>query len=237
MRRGLAFVSATPESLPSHVGSALRCVSCHLDAGRRAHAMPWVGVYGRFPQYRSRSARVALIEERINECIRRSLNGTALPVDGDAMRDIVAYMAWLSRGIPVGARLDGSGIDSLVPMAGDTTRGAAVYAQHCARCHAPDGRGMLGHPLAHPGPPLWGVASFNIGSGMARVRVVAAFVHRQMPFDRPGTLSPQESFDVAAFIAARPRPDYPGKERDWPNGDAPPDVAYGTLARPSRGSP
>lgn len=231
VRRGLALVTATRDSLPRHVGADVHCVSCHLDSGRRAFAMPWVGAYGRFPQYRSRSGRVIGLEERINDCIRRSLNGEALPVAGDDMRDMVSYISWLSRGTVSGARLRGTGIDSLVPLPSDTTRGRVTYAQHCARCHGPDGEGMLRRGLANAGPPLWGAGSFNIGSGMARVRVMAAFVHRHMPIDMPGTVSAQTAFDVAAFIGSRPRPDYLGKELDWPNGDAPVDGAYLTRGR------
>ena len=229
--RGLALVTATRDSLPSHVGADLRCVSCHLDNGRRAFAMPWVGAYGRFPQYRSRSARVIRLEERINDCIRRSLNGRALAVESDDMRDIVSYISWLSRGTASGTRLRGTGIDSLTPLAADTTRGRVAYAQHCARCHGAEGEGMLRRGLINAGPPLWGAGSFNIGSGMARVRVMAAFAHRHMPFDMPGTLSAQNAFDVAAYIGSRPRPDFPGKELDWPKGDAPVDGAYLTRGR------
>lgn len=231
IKRGLALVTATRDSLPLHVGADLRCVSCHLDNGRRAFAMSWVGAYGRFPQYRSRSARVIRLEERINDCIRRSLNGRALAVEGDDMRDIVAYISWLSRGTVSGARLRGAGIDSLVPLAPDTTRGRVAYAQHCARCHGPEGEGMLRRGLINAGPPLWGAGSFNIGSGMARVRVMAAFVHRHMPIDMPGTVSAQVAFDVAAYIGLRPRPDFAGKELDWPKGDAPVDGAYLTRGR------
>ena len=38
--RGRALLAATRDSLPSHVGNALRCFSCHLDEGRRASALP-----------------------------------------------------------------------------------------------------------------------------------------------------------------------------------------------------
>ena len=230
IRRGLALATATRDSLPGYVGSQLRCVSCHLDNGRRAYAMPWVGAYGRFPQYRSRSGQVARLEERINDCFMRSLNGRALPTEGSDMRDLMSYISWLSRGSVSGQRGRGNGIDSLAPLAVDTSRGQVVYVQHCARCHAPDGQGMLVTRMANAGPPLWGAGSFNIGSGMARVRVMAAFVHRHMPFDRPGTIAPQEAFDVAGYVASRPRPDYPGKELDWPHGDAPVDAAYDTRA-------
>ena len=230
IRRGLALVTATRDSLPRNVGSQLRCVSCHLSEGRRAFAMPWVGAYGRFPQYRSRGGAVIRLEDRINDCFRRSLNGRALAPEGDDMRDIVSYISWLSRGSVSGKRARGNGIDSLLPRAGDTTRGNVVFVQSCARCHALNGQGMLATRMVNAGPPLWGAESFNIGSGMARVRVMAAFVHRHMPFDQPGTMADQDAFDVAAYVTSRPRPDYAGKELDWPKGDPPVDAAYATRA-------
>jgi len=231
IRRGLALVTATRDSLPANVGSELRCVSCHLDNGRRAYAMPWVGTSGRFPQYRSRPGRVSRLEDRINDCLARSLNGRALSTDGDDMRDIVSYISWLSRGGVSGARPRGSGIDSLVPLVPDTARGREAFAQQCARCHALDGHGLLATRMVNAGPPLWGPGSFNIGAGMARLRVMAAFVRRHMPFDRPGTLTPQLAFDIAGYVTNRPRPDFLGKEMDWPNGDPPPDVAYVVRGR------
>jgi thiosulfate dehydrogenase len=224
IRRGRAIALATRESLPDHVGNALRCTSCHPDAGTRAYASPWVGVYARFPQYRARSGRVDLLEDRINDCFERSMNGRAIPAQGRDMRDIVAYMAWLSRGVPVGADVPGQGLPKMTPLPGDTTRGAQLFAAQCARCHGAGGEGTV------VAPPTWGPRSFNIGAGMARLRTAAAFVRYNMPYDRPGTLTDQQAFDVAAYITSRPRPDFPGKEKDWPNGDPPPDVAYETVA-------
>jgi thiosulfate dehydrogenase len=224
IRRGLALMTATRDSLPENVGNRLRCVSCHPDEGRRPNAMPWVGVYGRFPQYRPRSGRVSVIEDRINDCFERSMNGRALDPDSRAMRDIVAWMAFLSRGVPVGADVEGQGLPKLSVTRGDTVAGAELFASRCARCHGNDGQGT---DLA---PPPWGPQSFNIGAGMARVRTAAAFIRYNMPFDQPGTLTDQQAFDVAAYVTSRPRPDFAGKERDWPNGDPPPDVAYPTTA-------
>jgi len=57
-----------------------------------------------------------------------------------------------------------------------------------------------------------------------------------MPFDQPATLSDQQALDVAAYVDSRPRPDFPDKINDWPNGDAPPDVAYPTRAAPRNGT-
>jgi thiosulfate dehydrogenase len=56
-------------------------------------------------------------------------------------------------------------------------------------------------------------------------------VRHAMPFDQPGTLTDQEAFDLAAFVMSHPRPDLPGKEHDWPGGDAPADVPYGTSRK------
>jgi thiosulfate dehydrogenase len=182
--------------------------------------MPLVGSYARFPQYRARSGRVDVLEDRINDCFERSMNGKALDRSGRDMHDIIAYLAFLSIGMPVGVEMEGQGLPKLEPLTGDTVRGRQVFTSTCAVCHGPDGEGSVA------APPLWGPRSYNIGAGMARVNTAAAFIHKVMPRDRPGTLSPQQAFDVAAYINSRPRPDFARKEYDWPHGGAPPDVAY-----------
>ncbi len=224
VRRGRALLAATHDSLPAFAPGKLRCVSCHLDEGRRANASPFVGVYARYPNYNARSGHPYTIQDRINDCFRRSLNGRALPAAGSDMRDMVVYFAWLSHGVPVGAAVEGQGLPKLTPLPGDTVRGRALFGEQCARCHGVDG---VGTSVA---PPLWGRASFNIGAGMSRLRTAAAFIRYNMPFDRPGSLTDQQAFDVAAYVTSRPRPDFAGKENDWPNGNAPPDVAYPTRA-------
>src|SRR6266705_729888 len=103
IQRGRALLLATRDSLPAHVGNRLRCTSCHLDEGRRATGS-LVGAYARYPQYRPRSATVETIEYRVNDCFRRSMNGTPLASDGGDMRDIVAYLWFLSRDVPSGSR-------------------------------------------------------------------------------------------------------------------------------------
>jgi thiosulfate dehydrogenase len=224
IQRGRALLVATRESLPDHVGNGLRCTTCHLDAGRRQAFGSWVGVYARYPQYRARSATVETIEYRVNDCFRRSMNGKPLAVDGAAMRDIVAYLWFLSRDLPIAPPPAGNRLQKWAAFTADTAAGAAVYATTCVKCHGPDGRGTA------VAPPLWGPKSYNVGAGMTRVRTAAAFIRENMPFDQPGMLTDQQAFDVAAHVSAQPRPDFPDKIHDWPNGDAPPDVAYPTLA-------
>ncbi len=224
VRRGRSLALDTRDSLPHNVGAALRCTSCHLEGGTRANAMSWVGVYSRFPQYRARGGRVILIQDRINDCFERSLNGKALDPVGADMRDIVAYMAFLSRGIAAGDSVRGQGLPKLVVHEPDTASGSAIFAATCARCHGLGGEG--GGVV----PPVWGPRSFTIGAGMARLRTAASFIRNNMPLDAPGTLTDQQAYNVAGYIGSRTRPDFAGKENDWPKGDPPPDVAYATVA-------
>ena len=221
--RGRAILLATRDSLPRNVGNGLRCASCHLDGGLRANAMPWVGSYARFPQYRARSGKVDLIEDRVNDCLERSMNGRRLDPTGRDMRDIVTYFAFLSTGIPIGAEMEGQGFPRLTPMKGDAVRGRAVFASTCARCHGPSGQGI------GVAPPLWGPRSYNVGAGMARINTAASFIHGLMPLDRARQLTPQQAFDVATYINTRPRPDFPKKVHDWPHGGKPPDADYHIL--------
>jgi thiosulfate dehydrogenase len=224
--RGRALLLATRDSLPHNVGNALRCASCHLDNGLRRDVMPWVGSYARFPQYRTRSAKVDLIEDRINDCFIRSLNGKAIPATGRDMRDIVAYLAFLSSGLPVGGEMEGQGLRRLAPRKADLARGMSVFATTCARCHGANGGGT---PLA---PPLWGSRSYNVGAGMANINTAASFIHVSMPYDRAVQLTEQQAYDVATYINTRPRPDFPAKTRDWPKGGKPAEANYRILAAP-----
>jgi thiosulfate dehydrogenase len=225
VRRGRALLTATRDSLPAHVGNKLRCTSCHLDEGRRENGT-WIGVFARYPQYRARSGVVETIEYRVNDCFRRSMNGTPIDPAGADMRDILTYFAFLSHGVGVGAPTTaaGSRLQKWAAFKSDTAAGGRVFAASCAKCHGAAGEGTAG------APPVWGPNSYNVGAGMSRVRTAAEFISRNMPFDAPGTLTDQQAFDVAAFVNAHSRPDFKGKENDWPNGDPPPDVAYPTRA-------
>ena len=53
-------------------------------------------------------------------------------------------------------------------------------------------------------PPLWGPGAYNDGAGLHEVAKMAAFVQHNMPAGKPGSLSAQDSYDVAAFIHNKP---------------------------------
>ena len=220
--RGLAILTHTRDSLPHYVNANLNCTSCHLDEGRRANAAPLVGVMARYPRYIDRVNAVIPIEDRINYCFTRSLAGARLPPDSREMQDLVAYFAYISRGVPTGEHVRGEGLAAMPKLSGDSARGRQIFVDNCARCHGSSGGGM---GLI---PALWGPQSFSIGASMARVERAASFIRHNMPFDRPGTLTDQQAYDVAAYVTSMPRVDMPMKNRVWPDGGAPADVPYDT---------
>ena len=227
IRLGQKILTHTPTYAPQYSGSALSCTNCHSNGGRTPNASPWVGIWGVFPEYRSRSARVSILEDRINDCFERSMNGRALPFDSPEMRAILMYLRWLSSGVPTGQDGPGRGFKRIKsPAPADPERGKQVYAEKCAVCHGQDGQGAYGAQGETVFPPLWGPRSFNIGAGMARLNTAAAFVKVAMPFGQAGTLTDQEAFDVAAYFTRQPRPDFAGKDNDWPQGDKPKDARY-----------
>jgi len=222
LRRGRALFLYTPDSLPQYAQSKLRCASCHLDEGRRPNAIPLVGIYARYPHYADRTQKIQTVEDRTNNCFVRSLAGRPLPLDSREMNEIVAYLAHMSRNIPVGTHVKGEGLPKLERLPSSTSRGAQVYAAQCARCHGANGEGIP------PVPPLWGDHSFGIGASMAREERFTSFVKHNMPFDKPGTLSNQDAFDVAAYVTSQHRPNTANKANDWLAGGAPYDVPYAT---------
>jgi thiosulfate dehydrogenase len=227
IRRGKLLVTRTQEELPENVGNGLHCTSCHLQEGTQPNAGPWVGVIGMFPEHRARNAKVNTIDERINDCFERSMNGKALPPDGPEMTAIIAYMTWLSRDVPVGREVDGRGFKRIEPAPiPDREHGEEVYATRCASCHGADGGGVSGPDGSYGFPALWGDRSFNIGAGMARLHTAAAFVKWKMPLGQGGTLTDQDAYDVADYFIHQPRPDFSGKEHDWPQGGKPDDARY-----------
>ncbi len=222
VRRGLALLRFTPESLPQYATSGLRCTSCHQDDGIKVSAGSLTGVHARFPAYMGRTGAVIALADRINYCFTRSLAGNALPVGSREMTDLLAYMAFISEGVPLGVRLSTAPMPGMPERhEGNAARGAQLYvAKTCATCHGADGNGVgiL--------PPLWGPRSYSVGASMARIERAASFIYRNMPQTAPGTLTPQEAFDLAAYINSQPRPDSPAKELDWPLGGNPADVPY-----------
>jgi thiosulfate dehydrogenase len=202
-----------------YAGNNLACSNCHLSAGTKKFGIPLFGLYGDFPQYSARAGKEITIEDRINECFLRSMNGRAMPVDAPEMRAIVAYIQFLSTGVPPGQDLPGLGTGKMPELsrAANPERGRPIYANKCATCHNTDGSGIpnsrAAPQLGYMIPPLWGPESYNDGAGMSRLAMFANFVHFNMPHGADyldPQLSDEEAWDVAAYVLSHPRPHYAG---------------------------
>lgn len=225
IQEGKMLLTETHQRLPKNVGNGLNCTSCHLAGGTTANAAPWVGIWGVFPEYRSRSGKIISLQERVNDCFERSMNGKALSYDSAEMNNILAYMQWLSTSVPTGVSVKGRGFGPLdQKLKPDAVHGKQVYAEKCVSCHSAEGQGMKNPAGGYVFPPVWGTDSFNDGAGMARTYTAAAFVKHNMPLGQGGTLTDQDAIDVAEFLTHQPRPFYLGKANDWPKGDKPKDA-------------
>lgn len=231
--RGKQLLENTAFELPDYVGAQINCTNCHLQSGTKAHAGHWVGIIHAFPQYRDRSGKYDTLEDRVNDCFERSLNGKRLPTEHSALKDIINYMTWLSQDIPKPkfwqkVEVNFSGMPKLVSADHfDKTLAANLYQTKCQHCHLPQGQGVVdvtNKKIVFP--PLAGPSSFNIGAGMARLHTAAGFIYYHMPLGMDKSLTHKEATQLAYYITQMPRPDLAKKFNDWPKGNKPPDARY-----------
>src|SRR5262245_58808134 len=52
---------AAPDAARRFAGNNLTCQNCHLQGGTQPYAMPLIGVWGQFPQYRGREGEVSTL--------------------------------------------------------------------------------------------------------------------------------------------------------------------------------
>jgi thiosulfate dehydrogenase len=192
-------------------GNDLACQNCHLNAGLQPFAAPFVSTFATFPMLVD--DQVLTLIDRINGCMRRSMNGKDLPSESREMEAIIAYFKFVGKGTPEGVRVAGMGLKSIEPptQPPDSRRGQEVYTKLCANCHKEDRQGELrpSPGIGYSIPPLWGDASFNAGAGMAKTAYAASYIHDNMPFGityQTPLLSVQQAWDVAAYIISKPHP-------------------------------
>jgi thiosulfate dehydrogenase len=248
VREGRDLVTATyayigpnvPDPSKRYAGNNLACSNCHLEAGTKKFGLPLFGLYNDFPQYSARSGGEISVEDRINSCMTRSMNGRPLPHDAPEMQAIVAYIKFLSTGVARDQRVPGLGTGQMPELrrAAAPARGEPHYLRNCAACHNTDGSGVrgsiAGSDLGFIMPPIWGRDTFNDGAGMARIINLANFIHFNMPHGAD-YLNPQisvdDAWDIAAFVLSHPRPHLAGIEHDFPNLLTKPiDAPYGPYA-------
>lgn len=103
------------------------------------------------------------------------------------------------RKLDISVAPDGSGL----PRGhGSVEQGRHIYQTLCANCHGDRGQGVTEYPALVGGQGT--LRSKNpvrtVGSYWPYATTVWDFIHRTMPYPRPGTLTSDETYAVTAFI-------------------------------------
>ncbi|WP_297484414.1 c-type cytochrome [Sulfurimonas sp.] len=210
------------------VGNKLQCISCHIRGsdgkpGTAPGIATFIGTATSFPAYSKREKSVQTLQDRINNCFMRSMNGKRPIIDTKASVAMAAYVTWLSTGMPMkmNPKMPCSPLNSQRWMHGakhfakiqkkathaNYVNGKKLYEAKCAMCHSADGAGMGTFP------PLWGQKNgkwlaYNTGAGMSKLNKGAAWVQSNMPLGQGGTLKDQEAADIMLYVDAQPRADF-----------------------------
>jgi thiosulfate dehydrogenase len=226
IRYGRKLISNTshflgPRGIIAKRANGMNCQNCHLDAGTRPFANCFAAVSSSYPLFRARSGILESVEFRVNDCMKRSMNGIPIDSVGMEMHAMVAYIKWVGKNVNRENRPTGIGVTELpfLQRAADTLQGKVLYASKCQVCHGAKGEGIANNDGGYLYPPLWGNASYNTGAGLLRLSRFAGYIKYSMPlgasFEAP-LLSNEEAWDIAAFVDSRPRPTKVFTE-DWPD--------------------
>lgn len=157
-----------------------RCADCHGDARRSMR-----GVAARHPAFDELSGTPLTLAGRINACRTRHQRAEPLPLEGDELLGLEAYVALASRGLPL-APPDDARLERF------RQHGRALFQQRlgqldlsCAQCHDRlAGRRLGGSviPQGHPtGYPLYRLEWQGLGSLQRRLRNCLSGVRADVP--------------------------------------------------------
>jgi thiosulfate dehydrogenase len=212
--RGYRVIMNTAYYAPNYAHDELSCTNCHFaggdSLGGRNGGISLVGVTTAYPRFSKRSGKVLSLADRVNNCFQRSLNGKPLPINSKMMKDILNYLAWISKEVESIKDIPWLGLPVIKSKhTPDPSNGQKIYEDHCSACHQLDGRGggVLGEIDRKTIPPLWGAISFNDGAGMSTMAMLAPFIYLNMPYQQ-AMLTEEQALDVAAFILKQPRPHF-----------------------------
>jgi|SRR5690554_697214 len=210
--KGYDLFLNTQQLRGKYIFNDMNCGACHMGAGAKNWSSPVWAAATTLPDYRGKNDRVNTLEDRIAGCFSYSMNGIPPAYDSPEMVVLVTYHQWLATGAPVYEyNIGGRGFDHLgkqPPVDLDYQQGQNVYQRECAICHGNDGAGQQVDGVI-VFPPLWGDNSYNWGAGIVRIFTAASYIHNNMPYGKPGSLTAEDAWQVANFINSHERPQDP----------------------------
>ncbi len=205
------------------VGDDLTCTNCHFDGGKAKTLGTFIGTAAAFPAYSPREKTVQTLQDRINNCFMRSMNGTRPIIDTKASVAMAAYITWLSEGVPIKMNpkkpinnfytkqwINKKTIGLIKKATHENyLNGKKLYEEKCADCHGTNGQGD------EDNPPVWGDRAYNCGAGLAHPHKMATWLLANMPLD-DANLTLQEAVDIAIYVDAQPHPAFDLQEHLLP---------------------
>jgi len=217
--------------LPLAQGKIMSCSSCHAQGGTVPYAYAFFrtltfygqreegdkGVYFDGLSYH-RDART-----RARDCGRECGGPVMLAEKSYEMNALMSWLKAVRDGIYPGegllipafkqlsdiSKIPGAQIPlfpDVLNMKSDALAGKKIYDEQCLSCHSQNGSGQWSEAHGYMIPPLAGKGSFSQAAGPLMLPVGAAFIQKNMPPNRPDSLSQQEALDVMAYVAGLPRP-------------------------------
>ena len=197
------------------VANKLTCTSCYINGGKTKALGTFNGTALSFPAYSKRGKTVQSLQDRINNCFMRSMNGKRPIIDTKASIAMAAYVTWLSEGLPIKMNpkkpvnpyytnlWPNKKLNPIIKSAThrNYVLGKGIYESRCSSCHGADGQGIGNFP------PLWGKNSYNTGAGMSKIGKMASWVLYNMPLGNPN-LSEKDAVDVSIYVDAQPHSDF-----------------------------
>jgi cytochrome c len=93
---------------------------------------------------------------------------------------------------------DGAGLPA---GRGTAAEAKELYANRCAKCHGDKGQGRDSVPIAGGQGTLRNPKPLRtVGSFWPYATTVWDYIHRAMPFDRPGTLTADQVYSLTAYV-------------------------------------
>ena len=99
--------------------------------------------------------------------------------------------------------------EGLPPGSGRYAEGASLFAQKCAVCHGAHGEGLATYPKLIGRDPRAGFPfgqdfhlAKTIGNYWPYSTTLYDYIHRAMPLTAPGSLRPEETYSLVAYLLA-----------------------------------
>jgi thiosulfate dehydrogenase len=208
--RGFHIILETKKHLPNNVGNTMCCCHCHFAGGNTCGGInggiSLVGVTKVYPKTMPDGSTLTL-QQRVNGCFMRSMNGRPIEREGADMKAIITYLTWISSVVESKEKITWLGLPKLtVNHVPNPVHGKELFKEYCSKCHGDHGQGQA-RDYALGYPALYGENSFNDAAGMNRMGTFSSFIYFNMPYQDP-TLTQEQALDIASFVTSQERPHF-----------------------------